>query len=217
MKIIPSVILFYACLFLLDSCHPHGSSTAGSADRPRRGDSVVNAGEPSLVARDSAVTPATENYDTLDPVTRSHFQDAQAFLDFIKRPESETGGNFRTWNKHFHVTHIDSLMGFISSDSLEIDDADSGVDGDSEKYTVGFIQKQVSGRKGGAFDMISLVSLQYSLQNPQYAHVRFATDKTDSVANLNVSFSEFVLYFRAEKGSSAYKLYRIESDHISDL
>jgi hypothetical protein len=198
MKIISTLMLTYVWLLLLGACHPR-------------------AGIPSVVARDSVLGPATENYDTLDPVTRSHFRDVQAFLDFIKRPNSDVDVDFNTWNKRFRISNIDSLMGFITGDSLEIDDADSDRGKDSVKYSRTFIRKQMSGRKGESFDMISELSLYYTMPYAQYSHLQFASDKSDSNGNLNVSFSEFVLYFRVEKGSSAYKLYRIESDHISDL
>lgn len=65
--------------------------------------------------------------------------------------------------------------------------------------------------------MIGIISLHYSDPYPQYSHTTFSMDKIDSIPNLHVSFSEFELYFRAEKGSAAYKLYRLESFHISDL
>ena len=79
------------------------------------------------------------------------------------------------------------------------------------------LRRQLARRKGTAFDMIGEISLNYSIPYPQGARTTFSVDKMDSVPNLSVNFSEFVLYFRAERGSAIYKLYRLESDHISDL
>ncbi len=79
------------------------------------------------------------------------------------------------------------------------------------------LRQQLTRGKGAAFDMIGTISLHYSDPHPQYSHTIFSMDKKDSIPNLNVSFSEFTLYFRAEKGGAVYKLYRLESDHISDL
>jgi hypothetical protein len=79
------------------------------------------------------------------------------------------------------------------------------------------LRRQLTRRKGAAFDMIGEISLHYSMPYSQYSHTTFSIEKRDSVPNLNVTFSEFVLYFRAERGSAAYKLYRLESDHIPDL
>lgn len=200
--------LVYCCLFiLLGACHSHASSTS----------TVLPAANPPPGARDSTPEAPKENYDTLDPAIRSHFRDVQAFLEIIKKPGSDHNVGFNEWIKGFRIGNIDSFLHFITVDSLEIDDADADPGKDSLKYSRAMLRQQLTGRKGAAFDMIGEVSLHYSTPYPQYSHTTFSVNKTDSVPNLNVSFSEFVLYFRAEKGSDTYKLYRLESDHISDL
>jgi len=141
----------------------------------------------------------------------------QAFLDFIKRPNSNTTMAGDEWLKTFHIGNIDSFLSFITADSLEIIDADADPGGDSLRFSRAALSRQLANRKGDAFDMIGIISLHYSIPYPQYSHLTFLVDKKDSVPNLNVTYSEFELYFRAEKGSAAYKLYCIESFHISDL
>ena len=218
----PSLLILVCCLLLLDACHSNPSLT--SAKRPggdsTRGDSprltVLPAVNPSLEARDSSREVPKENYDTLDPAARSHFRDVQAFLAFIKRPNGENSLGFQEWIEHFRIGNIDSFLNFITVDSLEIDDADADPGKDSLKYSRTLLRQQLARRKAAAFDMIGEISLHYSTPYPQYSHTTFSMDKKDSVPNLNVTFSEFVLYFRSEKGSSTYKLYRLESDHISD-
>jgi hypothetical protein len=172
---------------------------------------------PPLQARDSTRQAPKENYDTLDPVTRSHLRDVQTFLEFIKRPDSDNSVGFKKWMENFHISNIDSFLSFITADSLEIIDADADPVKDSLKYSRTMLRQQLRRRKGAAFDMIGVISLHYSIPYPQYSHTTFSVDKKDSVPNLNVSFSEFELYFRAEKGGAVYKLYRLGSDHISDL
>ena len=220
----PPSLLNLACCFvlLLGACHSHPSPAAkqhpggdsSSTDSPLS--AALRDTTSSLEARDSTRKTPKENYDTLDPVTRSHFNDVQAFLDFIKRPNSNTDGSVDEWIKTFRIGNIDSFLNFITVDSLEIDDADSDPGKDSIKYSRTQLRRQLTRRKGAAFEMIGEISLHITLPYPQYSHTTFATHKSDSVPNLQVSFSEFVLYFRAEKGSAAYKLYRLESDHISD-
>lgn len=220
----PSLLnLVYSCVFFLGACHTHPSSTAKQhpgGDSPRT-DSARPMAAPAanlpLEARDSTREASKENYDTLDPVTRSHFSDVQAFLECIKRPNSNTDVAFHEWIKSFRIGNIDSFLNFLTIDSLEIDDADADRGKDSLKYSRSQLRQQLARRKGAAFDMIGEISLHYTIPYPQYSHTTFATNKLDSVPNLNVTYSEFVLYFRAEKGSAAYKLYRLESDHISDL
>jgi len=198
----PSLLnLAYCCLLLLGACNSNPSSTA----------------KPPLVVRDSTRDAPKENYDTLDPATRSHFRDAQAFLEFIKKPNSDYNVGFNEWIKNFRIGNIDSFLNFITVDSLEIDDADADAGKDSLKYSRMMLRQQLTKRKGAAFNMIGEISMHYSTPSPQYSHTTFSVGKTDSVPNLHVTFSEFVLYFRAEKAGAAYKLYRLESDHISDL
>lgn len=220
----PSLLnLASCCLFLLGACHSNLSSTSG---RHAGGDSsgidsprftvppVVNT---PLVARDSTRESPKENYDTLDPAVRSHFNDLRAFLEFIKRPNSDCNVGFNRWIKDFRIGNIDSFLNFVTVDSLEIVDADADPGKDSLKYSRTLLRQQLTRRKGAAFDLIGEISLHYTIPYPQYSHTTFSADKMDSVPNLQVTFSEFVLYFRAERGSTAYKLYRLESDHISDL
>ena len=215
--------LVYCCLFLLVACHSKPSSTSrqhsgGDSSRIDSARStVLPAANPPIESRDSARESPKENYDTLDPATRSHFRDLRAFLEFIKRPNSDYNEGFNEWIKNFRIGNIDSFLNFITVDSLEIDDADADPGKDSLKYSQTMLRQQLTRRKGAAFVMIGELSLHYSEPYPQYSHTTFSVNKTDGVPNLNVNFSEFVLYFRAEKGSAAYKLYRLESDHISDL
>ena len=184
-------------------------------DSPRT--PVIPSANARFEARDSTKEVPSDNYDTLDPATRSHFRDVQAFLEFIKRPDFNTNVGFNKWVKNFRTGNIDSLLNFITIDSLEIVDADADPGKDSLKYSRTMLRQQLTKRKGASFDMIGEISLHYSIPYPQYSHTTFSINKNDSIPNLNVTFSEFVLYFRGEKGGSAYKLYRIESDHISDL
>ena len=219
-------ILLYGGLLLLGACHSNRSSTSAQnsgADTPGidspgsvRSAALPTANRP-LEPRDSVREAPTEKYDTLDPSIRSHFRDVQAFLDFIKRKDSDYNVGFNGWIKTFRVGNIDSLLNFIAADSLEIDDADADPGKDSLKFSRNMLRQQLTRRKGAAFDMFGTISLHYSNPYPQYSHTIFSTDKKDSIPNLHVSFSEFVLYFRAEKGCAVYKLYRLESDHISDL
>jgi len=220
----PSLLFFVSCcLLLLGACHSspsstftkHSSGDSSRVDSP--GSTALQAANPPPGARDSTREASKENYDTLDPAIRVHFRDVQAFLDFIKRPNSDYNVGANKWIKNFHVGNIDSLLNFITFDSLEIDDADANPGRDSLKYSRIILRQQLTGRKGAAFEMIAEISLHYSIPYPQYSHTTFSIDKTDSVPNLNVTFSEFELYFRAEKGSAAYKLCRLKSDHISDL
>ena len=219
----PSLLsLVCCCLFLLGACRSNPSSTSkqhsgdsSGIDSPRS--PVLPAANPPLEARDSIGESPQENYDTLDPATRSHFRDLRAFLEFIKRPNSDYNVGFNKWIENFGIGNIDSFLHFITVDSLEINDADADPGKDSLKYSRTMLRQQLTRRKGAAFDMIGEISLHYSNPYPQYSHTTFSVDKMDSVPNLNVTFSEFVLYFRAERGSAAYKLYRLESDHISDL
>lgn len=211
------------CLLLAAACHsrPSSTSTPSSDSSSSRIDSPrstgLQAANAPLEARDSAREASKENYDTLDPATRSHFRDVQAFLDFIKRPNSDINVGFDEWIKGFRVGNIDSFLSFITVDSLEIDDADAGPGKDSLHYSRSLLRQQLTSRKGATFEMIGEISLHYSNPYPQYSHTRFSINKSDSFPNLHVTFSEFELYFRAEKASSAYKLYRLESYHISDL
>ncbi|HET6255581.1 MAG TPA: hypothetical protein VFE32_16010 [Puia sp.] len=221
MKTPSFLILVCFCLLLPGACRSRPSSTSAQhsggdspgIDSSRSGVRVAN---PSPVARDSSREAPDENYDTLDPATRSHFRDVQAFLDLIKRPNSDYNVDFNTWIRSFRIGNIDSFLNFIITDSLEIDDA-GGNPGDSLKYSRTTLRGQLTKRKGAAFDMIGEISLHYSIPYPQYSHPIFSMDKKDSVPNLKVTFSEFALYFRAENGNAAYKLYRLESDHIPDL
>ena len=223
MRTSSSLFLVYGCLFLLAACHsnPSLTPTQHSGGDSSRIDSTRSTGaqvaNPSLMARDSIREAPKENYDTLDPSVRSHFRDLQAFLEYIKRPNSNYDSGFNEWIKNFRIGNIDSFLNFITVDSLEIDDADADPGKDSLKYSRTMLRQQLTRRKGAAFDLIGEISLHYSDPYPQYSHTKFSVDKMDSVPNLNVTFSEFVLYFRAEKGSATYKLYRLESDHISDL
>jgi hypothetical protein len=223
MKILSLPNLVCCCLFLLGACHSNPSSTskqrsggdASRIDSPRS--PIVPAADPPIESRDSTQASSQENYDTLEPATRSHFRDLQAFLEFIKRPNSDYNAGFNEWIENFRVGNVDSFLNFITVDSLEIDDADADPGKGSLKYSRTLLRQQLTRRKGAAFDMIGEISLHYSDPYPQYSHTRFSVNKMDSVPNLNVTFSEFVLYFRAERSSAAYKLYRLESDHISDL
>lgn len=219
-----SLLFVVSCyLHLLGACHSNPSSTStqhsvgdsSGIDTP--GSTVLQAANPRLSARDTTRKTSQENYDILDPATRSHFRDVQAFLDFIKRPNSDNNVGANEWIQNFRVGNIDSLLNFITVDSLEIYDADASPGKDSLKYSRTVLRQQLARRKGAAFDMIGEISLHYSIPYPQYSHTTFSKDKTDSVPNLNVTFSEFELYFRAEKGSVVYKLYRLVSNHISDL
>lgn len=215
--------LAFFCLLLLGACRPNPSSTSpihsgGDSSRIDSARSAApQAANPSFEARDSSRAASKDNYDTLDPTIRSHFRDLQAFLDFIKRPNSDYNADFNKWMKSFRIGNVDSFLDFITTDSLEIDDADADPGKDSLKYARSMLRQQLAGRRGAAFDMIGMISLHYSIPYPQYSHTTFYSDKNDSVPNLKVTFSEFQLYFRAENGSAAYKLYRLESDHISDL
>jgi hypothetical protein len=214
MKIIALLILLSSGFLLLGGCHSNPSS------RPARhtsGDSPTAPVHPPPEKRDSTPAAPKENYDTLDQVTRSHFCDVQAFLDFVKRPNSDFGVDGEQWLKTFRIGNVDSLLNFITADSLEIDDASADPGKDSLKYSQAMLREQLTRRKGDAFEWIGIISLHITIPYPQYSHTTFSTDKTDSVPNLNVAFSQMILYFRAEKGSVAYKLYRIESDHIADL
>ena len=219
----PSLLnLIFCCLFLLEACHSHLVSTAGQhavgassrIDSPRS--TVLPVTSPPLEAHDTLREAPKENYDTLDPVTRAHFRDVQAFLEFIKRPY-DISVDFNKWIRTFRIGNIDSFLNFVTADSLEIDDAGADPGKDSLKYSRTMLRQLLTKRKGDAFDMIGVLSLNYSSPYPQDSHTTFSADKKDSIPNLNVSFSEFVLYFRAEKGSAAYKLYRLECDHIPDL
>jgi hypothetical protein len=216
-------ILLYCGLLLLGACHSNRSSTSarysggGSPRIDSSRSAALQAANRPLEARDSTREASNENYDTLDPSTRSHFRDVQAFLDFIKRTDSDYNVGFNRWIKNFRIGNIDSFLNFIATDSLEIDDADADPGKDSLNYSRNMLRQQITRRKGAAFDMFGAISLHYSDPYPQYSHTTFSIDKKDSVPNLKVTFSEFVLYFRAEKGCAVYKLYRLESDHISDL
>jgi len=219
----PSLLnLIYCCLFLLGACHSNPSSTSkqhfgGDTSRIDSSRSTIPpAANPPLVARDSTGEPPKENYDTLDPATRSHFRDLQAFLEFIKRPNGVNTPGFKEWFENFRIGNIDSFLNFITVDSLEIVDAGADPGKDSLKFSRTMLRRQLARRKGAAFDMIGEISLNYSIPYPQGASTTFSVDKMDSVPNLNVNFSEFVLYFRAERGSAIYKLYRLECDYISD-
>jgi hypothetical protein len=210
------------CILLLSACRSNSSSksTQHAAGDSSRIDSfrstVLQAINLPLKARDSTRPASKENYDTLDPAIRGHFHDVQAFLEFIKRPNSDNNVGFNKWIENFRIGNIDSFMGFITIDSLEIDDADADPGKDSLKYSRVMLRQQLTRRKGAAFDMIGEISLHYSTPYPQYSHTTFSLDKTDSVPNLNVTFSEFELHFRAERGNATFKLYRLESNHISD-
>ena len=223
MKTLSLPILVFCCLFLLGACHykPSSTATPHSAGDSFRIDSsrsiVLHAANPPLEARDTPREAPQGNYDTLDPATRSHFRDVQAFLDFIKRPNSDYNVDFNTWIKNFRIGNVDSFLNYITVDSLEIVDADADPGKHSLKYARTLLRQQLTRRKGAAFDMIGEISLHYTQPYPQYSHTTFSTDKTDSIPNLNVNFSEFELYFRTEAGSAVYKLYRLESFHISDL
>ena len=218
MKTPPLLIFIHSCLLLLASCQSNPSLTSkqqSAGDSSKIDSSRSNAGQtanPLYVARDSTREATTENYDTLDPATRGHFHDVQAFLEFMKRPNSDNDLGFKKWIKNFRIRNVDSFLNFIAADSLEIEDADRGPG--YLKYSRSMLRQQLTSRRGAAFDLIGAVSLQYSLP---YPHTIFSIDKTDSIPNLNVTFSEFILYFHAEKDSTAYKLYRLESDHIFDL
>jgi hypothetical protein len=220
---IPSLPGFLCCgLILLGACQSNPSSTPG---HHTGGDSVgtgssrspVATAIPSPEARDSIREAPQESYDTLDPAIRSHFRDVLAFLEFVRRPNSDYNAGFDEWIKQFRIQNVDSFLNFITADSLEIDDADADRGKDSLKYSRTMLRQQLVRRKGAAFNMIGLIGLHYSMPYPQYSHTTFSVVKADSIPNVNVSFSEFVLYFRAERGSAAYKLYRLQSDHISDL
>jgi len=219
----PRFLLNLVCCFLLLACHSNPSSTpkqqaAGdSCMTNSHRSSALPTANPSTGARDSTRETPKDNYDTLDPATRSHFRDVQAFLEFIKRPNSDYNVGFNEWIKNFRIGNIDSFLNFITVDSLEIDDADAARGKDSLKYSRTMLRQQLTRGKGAAFEMIGEISLHYSTPYPQYSHTIFSIRKADSIPNLNVTFSEFILYFRVEKGSAAYKLYRIESDHVSDL
>lgn len=204
------------CSLLLSSCHSNPPATTQKSPS----DSSIApplAVRDTMTARDSAKEEPTEHYDTLDQSTRSHFRDIQAFLDFIKRPNSDYEVGADEWLKKFRIGNIDSFLQFVTIDSLEIDEADADPGQDSLKYSQAMLRQQLTKRKGAAFDLIGEISLHYTIPYPQYSHTIFAVDKTDSIPNLNVAFSGFVLYFRAEHGDSTYKLYRLEDSHISDL
>ncbi len=138
-----SFLLFdiFSCLFLLGACHSNPSSTSkqhsgGDSSRIDSSRSTgLQPGNASLMALDSTQEAPKENYDTLDPAIRSHFSDIQAFLDFIKRPNSDYNVGFDRWIKNFRIENIDSLLNFITADSLEIDDADSNRKGFSKIFT----------------------------------------------------------------------------------
>jgi hypothetical protein len=223
MKIPSSVILVYCYLLLHGACHSNPSSTSmqhfgsDSARIDSSRSTAFRAAKPLLGARDSTREASKENYDTLSPATLSHFRDVQAFLDFIKRPGSDYNVGGDVWNKNFRIENIDSFLSFITVDSLEIDDANAYPSKDSLKYSRRILRQQLSIRKGAAFDMIGEISLHYSIPYPQYSRTTFSVDKKDRIPNLKVTLSEFELYFRAERGGATYKLYRLESDHISDL
>jgi len=211
--------LFSCCVLVLCSCHSAPSSTpphppARLSDSATRDSVQHNAPPPE--ARDSVREAPTENYDTIDPATRAHFREVQAFLDYIKRP-SPDGVMPDVWRKNFRVANIDSFLHFITAGPLEIDDADADPGKDSLKYTRGTLRKQLAAGKGEAFQMIAQLSLIYSEPYPQYSHTTFGVNKQDSIPNVNVTFDSFELYFRYEGDSTAYKLFRIESDEISDL
>ena len=213
----PSLPTLLCCsLLLLCACHSKPSAqkpvALSKTDSPRP--TASQTANPTLEARDTPREAPKESYDTLDPVLRSHFRDVQAFLECIRRPANTTDGDFDAWIKKFRVANVDSFLSFITADSLEIDDADGGPD--TAKYSRTELRRQLSQRKGTAFQMIGEISLHISIPYPQYSHTTFATDKSDSIPNLIVSYSEFVLYFRAEKGSASYKMYQIDSYQISD-
>jgi hypothetical protein len=221
MKAPSLLILAYCWLAIVGACHSKPAPASNSGDDSSRIDPSRSVGHksagPPIESRDSMREAARENYDTLDPTALSHFRDIQAFLEFVKRPDSTTNVGFNEWIKDFRVGNIDSFLNFLTIDSLEIDDAGADPGKDSVKYSRSLVHGQLKRRKGPVFDMIGEISLSYSIPYPQYSHTIFAEDKNDSVPNLNVRFSEFVLYFRPEKGSPFYKLYRLESDHIPDL
>jgi hypothetical protein len=156
-------------------------------------------------------TPAYLNHP--DTSTNPHYLEALRFLATIRKVDVQEKG-LDAYFKQFPGYAIDSFLSYFSKTRFVISDMEKG-DSDSEYYSTEELKKELLHRKGPAFDILAQMGYIYSTPYPQYSGTDFKIRPDSMGIDVNMA-GNYLLSFTKENGSGAYRLSRVESDHIGD-
>lgn len=141
------------------------------------------------------------------------YQDALRFLASIRKADVEKMGR-QAYFRQFPGYAIDSFLNYFSGSSFSISDMEKG-DSDNERYSMEELKRELTRRKGPAFDILAQMGYIYSIPYPQYSKTEY-TIRSDSMGiDVNMA-GNYLLSFTKGGDSGSYRLSRVESDHISD-
>ena len=163
------------------------------------------------------ITPSykSETGYSTQALNRIHYLESLKFLKFIKSDNVENI-EVMTYHRNFKISNIDSFLTFISKKRFEIYDANE-IGNENTKFTIDKLRKQLTQRKGHAFETIAQLSYIYSMPYPQYSQTDFVVS-TDDMTSIYITIGgNYRLSFQFDGNNIPYKLVKIESYHIDDL
>ena len=147
---------------------------------------------------------------------RIHYWEARKFLETIRVPNVDSLGREKYFDQ-FPGYSIDSFLNYFLTQNFSIYNADAeGAKYVGVKYSMDELRKQLTERKGPAFEVIAQMGYLYSLQYPQYypntgfpVYIEYGTNSyIAAVANCRLIF--------VFSNAGGCKLKRIESYYLSD-
>jgi len=157
----------------------------------------------------------TITYYPTQAKNRIHYLESLKFLNFLKSDNVENI-DVMTFHRNFKISNIDSFLTFIPKRRFEIYDANKPGNKNT-KYSMDELRKQLTERKGQAFETIAQLSYIYSMPYPQYSQTDFAIS-TDDMTGIYIRLGgNYRLSFQFDEKDMPYKLAKIESYHIDDL
>lgn len=147
---------------------------------------------------------------------RIHYWETRKFLETIRVTNVDSIGREKYFDQ-FPGYNIDSFLNYFLTRNFSIYNADAeGAKYVGVKYSIDELRKQLTERKGPAFEVIAQMGYFYSLQYPPYypntgfpVYIEYGTDSyIATVANCRLIF--------VFNNAGECKLQRIESYYLSD-
>ncbi len=154
-------------------------------------------------------------YFAKQALCRIHYLESLRFLKFIKSDNTENI-DVNTYHQNFKIANVDSFLFFISKRNFEIYDANE-IGHENTKLTIDELRKEITERKGHAYEIIAQLSYMCSMPYSQYSQTDFAVS-TDDMTGIYITMGgNYRLSFQFDGNDKPYKLAKIESYHIDDL
>jgi len=159
-----------------------------------------------------AVDTAPLSFAQPDTSTDPRYLAAIQFLATIRKPDVEKMEQ-EAYFRQFPGYSVDSFLSYFSKAKFSISDMEKG-ENDDETYSMEELKKELTLRKGPAFEVLAQMGYIYSIPYPQYSATNFEVRSDNTGIDVNMA-GNYLLTFTKD-ASGVYKLSKVESDHISD-